>query len=174
MPVIIGSLWNNQINTPPDVPNEENTIKKFITKGGNEITFYDEADKTAIEIKTKGKLCVRLDDEKKMVSLSDDDGNNKIELDCENGNIDIDCKTKLSLKIGGKDIITVEKTTVESKADNFKVSAKSTAIDSKSSVDIKGGPVNIKGSAVTVKADAKLEVTSSGICKIKGSLLNLN
>ena len=52
-PIVIGCLWSDKNQFPPETVKEENPIKTIMTKAGSVITFDDTKDKEMISIKTK-------------------------------------------------------------------------------------------------------------------------
>jgi uncharacterized protein involved in type VI secretion and phage assembly len=167
-PIVIGSVWSGKNPQPEKAVTEKNMTKKFITKGKNEITIDDTADKQKIEIKTaKGKNIV-LDEEKDNLIISDKDKKNSITVDVKNGAVTVRAAKKITLDAGGaKGIfdgsgkkITLDAGTVELKASQ--------------TFHAKGTTTKVEGTNVEVKANASMKVQASGITEVKGSLVKIN
>lgn len=178
-PYVLGGLWNGKdslpISTTEAVVNGEVVKRVFHSRSGHKITIDDSKDKAGISIidKTGNNKIVITSSDNKLEIATDGDitvttqanatvtatGDIKVEASGalgitstgdmslkSNGNITIDAAMGLSLKSTGDDL-TVEAGT------NLNASA------------------NIKA---TLKGNAGVDVTSSAITNIKGSLLNLN
>ncbi len=174
-PVVVGNIWTAQENLPANSADKDNYIKTFRTQSGNQITINDTKDKSSISVKTIKEISVMLDDENQKISISDKDKKNKFEMDLKNGTISIDAKESISLKVGGTEVINIDKQTVDIKTKTFSAKA-----DSK--VNLKGGQVAVEGTSMdlksssnlNIKATANLSAEATGMAKVKGSLLNLN
>ena len=167
-PIVIGCLWNKKNDVPKKTSVEGNTIKRFLTKGGCEVEFNDEKEKESIEVTTPNKLMIRIDDEKKSITIQDKDKKNQIVLNSEDGSISIAAGKKLSLKVGGQTKITLEEKGVSVKAEKVDIEATNAAT-------VKGASsTKINGAQVTVKGDSKLSLQSSGVTQVKGTTVKLN
>jgi len=175
-PVVIGALWDKKNVLPKETANEKNTIKRFLTKRGCEIVFDEEEGKENITVKTPAKLSVSLQDEKKQITLQDEKGENSITMDCENGNISIQAKTKITLKIGSDEAVTIEKNSVTVKSKDIKNEAQSSFSADAQNVKLAAkANVNAEGKAgVEIKASGSLKLNSSGILEAKGSMVKIN
>ena len=168
-PVVIGSLWSEKNKLPKDTSNDKNTIKKFITKGGNEIALDDTQDKQKITLKTKNGKEIDLDEEKDAIILHDKDSKNSISVDSKNGVVTITAEKKLVFKVNGKEAgvfdgtgkkITLSSTTVEMKADK--------------DINAKGQNVGLNGTSVKVNGTSSLQLSSSGSTQVKGTIVKIN
>jgi uncharacterized protein involved in type VI secretion and phage assembly len=75
-PVVLGSLFSSKQPpaAPYDQPDDKNLVRGFFTKSGCEIGFVDD-DKPKLFLRTKAKREVVLDDDGKLISIADADGN---------------------------------------------------------------------------------------------------
>lgn len=167
MPVVIASLWNAQTPIPQEWPNEKNTVKEILTKGGNKVAFIEEEGKEKIEISTPGGQKAVIDDENEKISLETKDGKNSAVIDGKAGQIALDGEKKITLSIGGTVAVTVEKNKVS-------VESGQILIQGKQKLELKGQQTEMSGSMVTVKGDSKMDVQSSGIVQVKGSMVKIN
>jgi len=137
-PIVVGSVYNSEGAPHSKANSEENLIKLFTTKSGNEIAFNDESGKESIEITSP-------------------DGANQIILTMDGPSITIK-STDGDITIEGKNIKlkTDEKVTVEAGTDlemkasaNMKLEA-SANFESKASgtFDAEGAMVNVKGNPI--------------------------
>ena len=126
-PFVIGSIWNDEGKPPgPDI--ENNTIKKIKTISGHEIIFSDEKGKEKIEIYSKSKHKIILDDDPEINKITiKDNKDDYIEINSKKGSITISSSKDLILK-----------------SNNVKIDAKST-MSLKS-----GGPMTIEGATVSI------------------------
>ena len=167
-PIVIGSLWSGKKPQPDEAVTEKNMVKKFKTKGKNEVTIDDTEDKQKIEIKTaKGKKVV-LDEEKDNIVVSDKDGKNMITIDAKGGEVTVKADKKITLDAGGaKGIfdgtgkkISLTAGTIELKADQ--------ALNEKSMA------VKVEATTIEMKANATIKSQSSAITEIKGTMVKIN
>lgn len=175
-PIVIGAVWDKKNVLPKDTAKEENTIKRFLTKGGCEIVFDDEKEKENIKIQTPGKLSVSMQDEKKRITLQDEKGENAITMDCEQGSITVKAKTKITLMIGSDEIVTIDSSSVTIKNKEIKNEAGSSFSADAQNIKLSAkANVNIEGKAgVEVKAGGSLKLNASGVLEEKGSLVKIN
>lgn len=175
-PVVIGALWDKKNVLPKETANEKNTIKRFLTKGGCELVFDDEEGKENLTVRTPGKLSVSLQDEKKLMILQDEKGENVLRMDCENGKIAIQAKTKIALLIGSEEAVAIDQNSVTIKSKDIKNEAQTGFTADAQNVRLASkANVNIEGKAgVAVKAGGSLKLNSSGVLEAKGSMVKIN
>lgn len=111
-PYVIGSLWNGKDKPPETNSDGKNNIRKIKSRSGHEIIFNDDdtAMKEKIEIHTKGKHKIVLDDSsgQEKIEIIDKTGSNKIIIDSVKNSINIE--SAMELKIKGN-IVEIEGTT---------------------------------------------------------------
>ncbi|MFP3153556.1 phage baseplate assembly protein V [Lachnospiraceae bacterium ZAX-1] len=168
-PIVIGSLWNNQNKLPPETANEKNTIKKFKTKGGCEVTFSEESGKESIEIKTPGEMKILLNDEKKMITVSDKDAKNAITLDCDKGTMTLAADKKLECKVGGESALVID-----GSAKSVAIESNKITLNGKQGLELKGQSLKVEGSMVEIKGQSTLKIESSAMAEIKGAMVKIN
>lgn len=174
-PIIIGNIWTNQEDLPPNTADKNNYIKRFKTQAGNDICVDDTENKSLITVKTVKGLNMCFNDEDNKVSIYDDNATNTLEIDFKNKSVSIDAKEKISLKIGGQDVINIDKQSVT-------IETKTVSIKADSKIELKGGQVSASGTDISlksngnfnIKANANLSAEATGVAKVKGSILNLN
>ncbi len=175
-PIVLGCLWDKTNTLPEETANENNTIKRFTTKGGSEVVFCDEEGKEKITVTTPGKLSAVIDDENKVIQIKDENEENSIQMNCEDGSITLQAKSKMEFKIGSNAAITIEEKslTLKSKAidqqaeQKLSLSGQNINAEGKSGVDITGK------SNVSIKANSSLKLNSSGTAELKGSMVQIN
>lgn len=168
-PVVIGSLWNLKNTIPSNIANESNTIKCIRTKGGCEILFEEQEEKEKIVIQTPKKLLLSIEDEKKTISMQDENGENKIVLDAENGALTLLAKSKLELQLNGNVVLSFDNNskTATLKMDQIKVEASQ-------GLELKGQNSKVEGSMLQLSAQSSLKIESSAIAELKGSMVKIN
>jgi hypothetical protein len=167
---VLGCLWNKNenISLPVNTANEKNTVKSIKTKGGHEISFNEEDKKAAVKIRTPKNLEISVEDENEVITISNTVGSIKM----SGKTIKIDTEDEISLCIGGKAKVTVNKSgVVINKGITVKdtsVTIKSTSVDIKadSSVTVDGGKTAVNGKMVDIKSDT--------VMNLKGMPLKLN
>lgn len=175
-PVVVGALWDKKNVLPDNTANEKNTIKRFLTKGGCEIVFDDEEGKENIKIQTPGKLSFHMQDEKKLITVQDEKGENAITMDCGQGNISIKAKSKITLMIGSEEIATIDNSSVNIKNKDIKNEAQNSFSADAQNVKLAAkANANIEGKAGTeIKAGGSLKLNASGVLEAKGSMVKIN
>jgi type VI secretion system secreted protein VgrG len=129
-PIALGALTNK--NSPPhgDTNNSKNDVKMFITRGGNQIYFYDEAGKEQIKIATKG-------------------GDNTIILDMDGPKLSIESKGDISIKANNVAIESQQKLELKAGTD-LDVSGVNVKLKANANADIQGTMVNVKGTPINL------------------------
>ena len=169
-PVVIGSIWakNEKSNTalPKNQANDKNSKKVFSTPKGQMIKIDEGSDTPSIEIISSKKQRVFLDDKNELLEMSSGGTENKVVIDGKNGKISLEAKKELSIKVGGKELVTVSSS--ETKIQSDKLTYEGNALQ------LKGKQTKIEGSAVDVKSSGNLNIQFSGMAQVKGSMLKLN
>ena len=153
---------------------EKNQIKRIQSKNGNVINIIDnkegDGDKDKITITTAKDLhTFQIDNEKKKILISDKDGNNKIEIKTENGQMEILAKQKLTIKVGDniKLFMNGSNGTVTLEATKLKIeTSNSTELKSNNKISIEGGNVSAQGNSM-------LKLNSSGPVTVAGTPVKL-
>ncbi len=171
---IIASVPKANSNFMSKAFDEKNQKKRIITRNGNTIDIIDnaegEGDNDKITITTSKSLHkFELDNEKKKILISDKEGDNKIEMKTENGQMEIFAKQKLTIKVGDniKMIMNGSNGSVTLEATKVKVEASnSVEIKSNNRVSIEGGNVSASGNSM-------LKLKSSGPVSVEGTPIKL-
>ena len=153
---------------------ENNDIKRIQSRNGNKIDIIDnhegEGDNDRITITTaKDNHKFQMDNEKKLILLSDKDGNNKIEIKTEDGQMTVLAAQKLTVRVGDniKLFMNGSNGTVTLEATKVKVEATNTAeLKSNNRVTIEGGNVSANGNSM-------LKLSSSGPVSVEGTPVKL-
>lgn len=152
-PYVLGGLWNG-VDTPPrdnaDGKNYEMVIR---SKLGHEVILYDEDGKGYVEIKTAAGHDIKLDDTSgsEKITIADKSGNNTMTFDSSANSVEI--------KSGAK-IIVQAASEMQIKAD--------------ASLSIQSSQIEIKGDMIKIESSGPLDVKSSAMLTLKGSLVQIN
>ncbi len=153
---------------------ENNMYKRIKSRNGNVITIEDNKegdgakDKITVTTATEAHTFV-MDNDKKEILLSDKDGNNKILMKTESGQMEIIAAKKLTIKVG--DNITMifngGNGTVSLEASKLKT-------DITGSTELKStGNTKLEGGNVTVNGNSMLKLSSSGAVTVSGMPIKL-
>lgn len=160
-PVVIGGIWSKTKKPPKDNEKGKNNTKMIKTRTGHTISLSDEDGKEKIEIKSSKGLTMTLDDKDEKIEIKDSGGSNKVTIDSKAGSVAIAGEKKIELKAGG--------TTVTLDGTGNKLAMKSTT------VEMQGTQVTVKGdTTVKVESGATLEVKAGAMAQIKGSMVKIN
>lgn len=183
-PYVIGSIWNQTNALPTETANENNTVKTFITKGGNRITVSDEEGKERICVRTKGELSITLDDENQKISAGDKDGDNAWTVDAKEGVLKLSAKKKIVLAANGKEMLALDGNGGKAglKADTVAVEAGQKLTLKGQNTSLEGSSTKISGQSIKAEAQTSLELKgtaslkaqSSGMMELKGTMMKLN
>ena len=164
---------------------EKNRYKKIVTKNGNSIIFEDVNDddgeggggeepgaNDVITVRTAQQAHrIVLNNEKKLIELSDKEGKNyvKLNMDPEKGHIEIKADKKVTIKVGEN--ITL---TMNGETGAVSLKAKKVNIEADDSVGIESqSRANFKGSNVTLEAGGSMKVSSGGLVEVSGTPIKL-
>lgn len=166
-PIVIGSLWNKKNDLPKETAKDKNTIKRFKTKGGNEVIFEEEQGKEAIELHTPKSQTIRIDDEKETITIFDKEKKNGIKMEMKDGNITIIAEKKMTFEVGSQKMITMDGKTVQIKGDDIKAEATK-------GLNLKGQNLKAEGTQTDIEGKSSLNVKSSGMTQVKGTTVKIN
>lgn len=144
-PYVIGVLWNNTDKIPETNSDGKNNIKLIKSRCGHTITIDDNDQGAKIEIKTNAGHTLTMDDKS---------GSEKIELKDKTGS------NKITFTSSSNTIAIESAMELKIKAVNVTIEA--------------SGNLQMKGAQVKVEASAMMDLNSSGIANLKGSLVKIN
>lgn len=174
-PFVLSSLYHGQ--SKPEHSDPENLKKALKTKGGHQILMNDEKGKESMALSSPSDFSA---------AASGGDMNltakSKITIKSEGGDITINTPSNISVDADGN--ITIHaKGDISIEATNINLNGKSSInlkapninIEAQAQLNQKGAQVNIEGQAVTnVKGQGMLNLESTGITNISGTMLKLN
>jgi uncharacterized protein involved in type VI secretion and phage assembly len=151
-PFVLGSLWNGQ-DSPP--------------KTNNEVVGSSKVNERIL--KTRAGHTISLDDTEgsEKISIIDKTENNKIVITASDNSIAITAS-------GDVKVTSTGKTTVNATGD-VTIDAQNATVTSKQNASVSAtAELKLHGATVTIEADAKMDIKSSGMLVINGSLVKIN
>ena len=151
-PFVLGALWNGQ-DAPP--------------KTNNEVVSSSKVNERIL--KTRAGHTISLDDTEgsEKISIKDKTENNKIEITASDNTIAITAAGDVKLTATGKVV-------VDSTGDTT-VDAQSATVTCKQDATVTAtAQLKLKGATVAIEADGTMDIKSSGILTMSGSLVKIN
>lgn len=167
-PIVIGSLWNQVDTLPEKTANEQNSIKRLLTKGGHELIFDEKEGEEVITLHTPGNLTLLLEDKPKSVTLKDGDGKNILVIDGKGGVIKITADKKVILDVGGSEL------TLDGQGKKATLKMDNINIEAGQALTLKGQNVKLQGAMVKIEASGNLDASANGVMNLKGSMTKIN
>ena len=183
-PLVLGAVWNTETTPPYTIADGKVLDYSIRTPKKIELVFHDEDDKQSAALTMPSGSTIRVDDEKKSISVQDKDGKNALLMNLDKGEIALKADKKLTLSAGDT-TITLEssgKVTIKGSGDisvesganlklkgTPKVSAQATSVEIKADAQLK-----LQGAQASVKADATLDLNASGPATLKGAIVKIN
>ena len=168
-PIVLGCIWNQENTLPGETANENNSVKKLLTKGGCEIRLSEEEGKEQILIRTPKGLNLMLEDENETIMLSDQDGKSGVSVDTKNGAVTVLADKTLEIKIGGEVMLSLNGSTKAIELKGGKLTC-----NADQSLELKGQILKLEGTSTHVKGSGSLKLESDGSAQLKGTMVQLN
>lgn len=173
-PYVLGSVYQDNDSLLRKEADENNQYKCIMTKNGNTIRFEDNKEgdgtKDKITVETAGQTHqILMDNENKLIRVSDKKKENMIEISTESGQMVIRAKSKLTFEVGDKIkmILNGESGAVQITADEF-------SVKTSKSVQMKtDGMIKQEGGQISQKASSLYKSESSGMMSFSGSPMKL-
>jgi len=156
---------------------EKNDIKQLLTRSGHRVTLDDTQDQTAVTVHTAGGLELRLEDKPQTVTLcAEGKETPALLLDMKNDAVRLSAGKELTITCGGASITFDSSGNITVKAKGtLDLSGQDVSISARSKLSAKGQTAEVTGSmSAKVEGKSKLDLTSSGITQVKGSMIKLN
>ena len=153
-PIVIGSLWSGRDTPAQNNDDEENNIRQILSRSGHALTFDDKGGEEKLSLQSSTQHKIEFDDKAKTITLLSANGH-KIVIN--------DDKQEILIEDSGGNHIKME-------ANSNKISIKSSA-----DLILEGMNVSIKaGASLKLEGSTGVELKSSAITTIKGSLVKIN
>ncbi|MEO1439677.1 MAG: VgrG-related protein [Chloroflexota bacterium] len=173
-PFMVGGLHNGKDKMPETkaVENGKVELRTIKTREGHIVRFTDKSGSQKIEIiDAKQNTKIVMDTQNKKITITskgdfqvDADGNVTINA---KGNGTIDVKKNATIKVG-------QSATIQA-SQSVTVKGASITVQASGALTLKGATVTIQSSGtLTMKSTAIMNIQSSAILNVKGTLLNLN
>jgi uncharacterized protein involved in type VI secretion and phage assembly len=173
-PYVIGCVPRDNAKFLSGSVDEKNRIKRIMTKNGNVIAFEDNENddgaKDKINIETAGRAHdLLLDNENKLMRLTDKAKENMIEIKTESGQMTIKAKSRLTIEVGDKIkfVFNGESGAVKLDAGEFSVQV-SNQFKAKSD-----GMVKMEGAQMSLSASSTFKAESGGMVNISGAPIKI-
>ncbi len=156
---------------------ETNDVKQFLTRSGHRLTLDDTKDHTAVTVHTSGGLELKMEDEAQTVTLCAAEKDTPVLLlDVKNDTVRLSAGKKLTISCGGASIVFDSEGNITVKAKGtLDMSGKDVKVSAAQKVSVKGQSVELSGAqSAKVEGKGKLDLTSSGVTQVKGSMVKLN
>lgn len=156
---------------------EKNDVKQFMTRSGHLLTFNDVPDKGFLMLHSAGGLEISMEDQSQQVTLRKAEQETPmVTLNFEKDSITLEAGSSLSISCGGTTISIDD-------GGNLSISAKGKIQISGQEIDLQG-KTKLTGKAqqleltgdvgAKLSGQSQLEVSSSGMTQVKGSMVKLN
>lgn len=156
---------------------EKNDKKQFQTRAGHTVTWDDTPDKTSILVESAGGLDLLLEDEAQTVTIRKKDAETPVlKLDMKNDQIALSAGKQLSITCGGAvlEIDSSGNVRIQAKG-KLELSGQEITLSAQSKLTAKGQQVEVSGGMTTkLTGQTQLQMSSSGITEVKGSMIKLN
>lgn len=156
---------------------KKNDIKQFMTRSGHTITLDDTKDESSIVIHTAGGLELEMLDKPQTVTIRAEKAEEPtLFLDMKNDEIRLAAGKKLTISCGGATITFDNSGNIAVAAKGkLELSGQQIILDAKTKLSAKGQQCELTGSMKTkIAGQSQLQLTSSGITEVKGSMVKLN
>ena len=173
-PYVIGCVPKDNHKFLSGAVDENNQIKRIMTKNGNMISFEDnkagDGDKDKILFETAGKQHALLfDNENSVIRLTDKEKGNMIELKTKDGQMLIKAKSKLTIQVGDS-----VKLIMNGEAGSVKLEANEITLQASNQIQIKSdGMLKSEAAQVTQSASSMFKSESNGMVQISGSPIKI-
>lgn len=176
-PYVIGCVSKTNDQFLKKSVDAKNVNKRIVTHNGNAIEIEDnegEGTSDRIRITTAGQSqgashSITMDNEKHTITISDQEGNNAIDMNTQNGQMQITAATKLTIKIGDSITLTMNGSSgvTELETKDFRINAN----NSIKAEAVKN--VGISGTTVKVEGNSQIGLSSSGPVSVEGKPIRI-
>lgn len=173
-PYVIGCVPKDANSFLRKAVDEKNQYKKIVTKNGNSVVFEDneqgEGEKDKISVFTaKEAHAIRMDNEKKQITITDKEGKNYIRIKTEAGHTEIRADKKLVIQVGDNITMTMNGNNGSVTLECSKLTMKTTGNTTLEA----SGSMKASGANVTLEASSMLKASSSGATMVGGSPIKI-
>jgi uncharacterized protein involved in type VI secretion and phage assembly len=173
-PYILGCVAKDDNKFLSGSVDEHNQVKRIVTKNGSTLHFEDhregEGDKDKIWVQTAGGgHSFILDNENKLMRLTDKDKGNQIEMKTGDGTIFIKAASKLTIQVGDtvKVIMNGENGTLKIEASDVNIAA------DKQFKATTNATMKLEGAQISATANSIFKAESSGMVQVAGNPIKI-
>ncbi|MCL1806968.1 MAG: phage baseplate assembly protein V [Oscillospiraceae bacterium] len=173
-PYVIGSVLKDSQKFLGGSADENNQIKRIVTKNGSTVSFEDnkegEGEKDKLLIETAGRAhSLLLDNENKLIRLTDKEKNNSIEIKTEDGAMTVKAASKLTVKVG--DSITI---TLNGESGAVKINCNELSVAASNQFKVKSdGMMKLEAAQMMTEASSMLKLASNGMTQLGGNPIKI-
>lgn len=166
-PIVLGSVYQTTATMVTECANEQNSIKKFKTKQGAEVSFEVVDEKEKVILQTKNKSQIVIDEAKDEISIIGSSGKNLMTINSESGKITVTAEEEIDLAAGS--------TKVAMKKDgSMDIECKKLNIKNKPEVKIDANKITTEAMQINMKGSTGVKVESSAMLEVKGNIVKIN
>ncbi|MDR1029179.1 MAG: phage baseplate assembly protein V [Clostridiales Family XIII bacterium] len=173
-PYVIGSVSKDRDRFLGQSVDQDNKIKRIVTRNGSELRFEDnkegEGDKDRITLSTaKTTHTLKLDNENGLIELTDKKGENAVKIRTKDGTMNIKAKSRITIEVGDNIKLVLNGETGAVRLECDELSVKSSR---KASVKT-DGMLKLDAAQISEKASSMYQAESGGIVSISGSPIKI-
>ena len=156
---------------------DKNDLKQLRTRSGHLLTFSDKKDEESIVLHTASGLELSMEDKPQTVTLRKAEGKTPVlTLDFKNDAISVEAGKKITLSCGGATITIDDSGNISVAAKGkLELSGQEISLQAKTKLAGKGQQLELTGDVgAKLSGQSQVEVSSSGVTQVKGSMVKLN
>ena len=156
---------------------EKNDIKQIMTRSGHLLTFNDSQDGGVLTLHTAGGMELSMEDQSQQITLCKAEKETPmLALNFEKDSITLQAGSSLSISCGGT-MISIDdggNLSISAKG-KIQISGQEINLQAKTKLSGKGQQLELTGDVgAKLSGQSQLEVSSSGMTQVKGSMVKLN
>lgn len=156
---------------------EKNDVKQLRTRSGHTVTLSDAQDGTLVAIQTAGGLEVRLEDGPQTVTVKKKDADTPaLTLNMKGDAVALSAGKAISIQCGGASLEIDQGGNVTLRAKGtLDLSGREITLSAQGRLTAKGQQVKVSGGMTAeISGQTRLQLSSSGITEVTGSVIKLN
>ncbi len=167
-PFILGSLYPANATMLKNSFIDKNTNKLLTTKGKVELSISDEDQKQSVKVMTPKGLSITIADENDLITISDKEAKNVINIDAKGGEMSITADKKITIKAGKCQIVMDGSSgKLDISCDQLNISAsKQATVSGGQKMAIDGGMLSLNGKQTAELKGGTMTTISGGMVKI--------
>ena len=173
-PYVIGCVPRDNFKFLTGSADEHNQIKRVVTRNGSTVTFEDNKEgdggKDKIRVETAGQAhTLLMDNENKVIRVTDKDKRNCIELKTEDGEMTVKAASRLTIQVG--DTIKI---ICNGESGGLKITASDITLEASNQLKAKcDGMTAVEAAQIKIEASSMMKTGSNGMTQITGSPIKI-